>query len=285
MKASVTNSLETLYPGLSSQICTLSEPVVDENELNGVPPEKIKTGYNPKSVRPDNLMTTSNVNVWFKCDVGPDHRWLMSLRSSLEEVNSKDGLLMCPCCEGKKVSATNSLEGRRPDLAGMWCYEKNEEKGLRGGPGGVMAESEGRIWVEKEGRVWEVDVREAVQAEGLPLPPPLPKKEVEVVLVEEKEEVGGEEKEEGVPVPAALHEEPPVQEKPVLEEEQKWKKKFTKVVGALKFASGFKAIMGLGFGKKKKKKKAEVVEIVEEVEVEVTADAKQRRENKASILT
>ena len=87
-----------------------------------------------------------------------------------------------------------------------------------------------------------------------------------------------------VPVPAALPEKPPVQEKPVLEEKQKWKKKFTKVVGALKFASGFKAIMGLGFGKKKKKK-AEVVEIVEEVEVEVTADAKQRRENKASILT
>ena len=153
MKTSVTNSIATKFPAVAAMWSPPSD------------------GLNPERVRPDNLVENSNVNVWFKCGEGPDHVWQLPLQTALKV----EGALECPCCLGKKVSVTNSLKAIRPDIAEMWCTEKNFEIGLTKGPEGVLAESEGLCWVENdEGRVWEVLIRKAVKEEGLPVPPPLP---------------------------------------------------------------------------------------------------------------
>ena len=155
-------------------------------------------------IAPENLMPTSeNVKVWFHCDEGPDHNWQMPLQEALVE-----GALSCPCCEGRKVSVTNRLVTRkcnvvqrtitcsltrptctpnaslrssssarpslltvRADISSIWHPTKNGSKV----PEAVVAMSEGSCWLKNtEGREWEVSIRDVVEREGMPEPPPLP---------------------------------------------------------------------------------------------------------------
>ena len=79
-----------------------------------------------------------------------------------------------PVLPGEEGQRHQQSEGHTPDIAEMWCTEKNFEIGLTKGPESVLAESEGFCRVENdEGRVWEVLIRKAVKEEGLPVPPPL----------------------------------------------------------------------------------------------------------------
>lgn len=287
LKGSVTNSLRTLFPGLSSQFCPVTSEedendwVDDASENDEEEQSKKQEKTNRKNVTPENLMKTSNVNVWFTCEIATDHKWLMPLQEAFKQISSPDDRLSCPCCAGLKVCASNCLENVRPDLAGMWSFEKNVEAGLKDGPGGVLAKSEGIFWVENgEGRVWEVNVREAVGTPGLPIPPPLPVPPPAPKPEVEKEKIT----EVPAPTPAPISAPAPA---PLLspsspEEDKKWKQKFTKTINALKFASGFKAIMGLGFGKKKKKPAEIKFKSGDEGEEKGGAEIKN---NKPSILT
>ena len=289
-KTSVTNSIATKFPAVAAKWSPPSD------------------GLNPERVRPDNLLESSNVNVWFRCGEGPDHVWQLPLQTALKV----DGALECPCCRGKKVSVTNSLKTIRPDIAKMWCEEvrdafwlqynvnlptllsmssqlptsrsflrhkhlpprdsprssqKNFESGLRKGPEGVLAETEGSCWVENdEGRIWEVNIGKTVKDNVLPVPPPLPPPPLPLTQPQPEPDVGlmgggdgeGEVKRganKGVEQSGKMGGEEANTEQAGANE--RWKSKFTKALGTMKFAAGFRAVMrGLG-GRQKRRERSD----------------------------
>jgi hypothetical protein len=87
-KASSTNNLLTLYP----ELVALLHPTLND-------------GVDPSTISP-----TSHIKLWWKCPNGPDHIWEATL-------NSMKGHPRCGFCAGKKVSVTNSLANRFPDVA------------------------------------------------------------------------------------------------------------------------------------------------------------------------
>lgn len=66
---------------------------------------------------PHDIVAGSATYVWWKCDKGPDHEWKTKAVERL-----KSG---CPFCDGKKLSITNSLSGRYPELVKEWHPIKN----------------------------------------------------------------------------------------------------------------------------------------------------------------
>ena len=93
-KPSVTNSLASCYPKLAKEFDT---------DKNGI--------------TPDQVVAHSNKKYWWRCDKGPDHAWPTS-----PATRHRTG---CPYCVGKKVSVTNSLAARFPDIAASWDYKRN----------------------------------------------------------------------------------------------------------------------------------------------------------------
>src|SRR5262249_17330451 len=68
---------------------------------------------------PDMVSAGSGKNVWWKCPNGPDHEWQIKVQSRTREGSG------CPCCDGVKVSITNSLASLFPQLASQWHPTKN----------------------------------------------------------------------------------------------------------------------------------------------------------------
>ncbi len=95
-KASVTNSLASLYPAIAKEW---------HPSKNG-------------DLTPDQVQAGSAKKVWWKCPKGSDHEWLTQVRYRV----IGDG---CPCCSGVKVSVTNSLASLYPEIAREWHPEKN----------------------------------------------------------------------------------------------------------------------------------------------------------------
>ncbi len=98
-RLSVTNSLATRFPEVAAQW---------HPTKNGDP-------------TPDRVVAGSRRKVWWKCPAGPDHEWQTSINSRTNP--SLPGL--CPCCSGYKVSVTNSLVTRFPEVAAEWHPTKN----------------------------------------------------------------------------------------------------------------------------------------------------------------
>ena len=71
------------------------------------------------SLNPEDVTSGSNKNVWWKCSRSFDHEWQTGVNSRTF-FNSK-----CPFCFNRKVSVTNSLLIKRPDLAKEWHPTKN----------------------------------------------------------------------------------------------------------------------------------------------------------------
>jgi hypothetical protein len=111
---SVTNSLEKLYP-------------------------KIAKEWHPKknkNIKPSQITYGSNSKVWWKCPKGSDHEWEAQV---YERTKGKTG---CPYCAGQKVSVTNNLEIKNPDIAKQWHPIKNGD--LK--PRNVIAGGHKMIW-------------------------------------------------------------------------------------------------------------------------------------------
>jgi G:T-mismatch repair DNA endonuclease (very short patch repair protein) len=83
----------------------------------------------------------SSKKFWWKCDVADDHEWVSNVANRTYSGNG------CPCCSGKKVSVTNSLETLFPDVADQWHLTRNGDLT----PADVVAGSDKRIW-------WKCDV-------------------------------------------------------------------------------------------------------------------------------
>ncbi len=114
-KVSVTNSLATRNP----EAATRWHPT--------------KNG----ELTPDRVVAGSRRRVWWKCSEGPDHEWQAALFIITQRQTSG-----CPFCHGWRLSVTNSLATRNPEVAAGWHPTKNGELT----PDRVVAGSRRRVW-------------------------------------------------------------------------------------------------------------------------------------------
>jgi len=73
---------------------------------------------------PYEFLPRSNARVWWKCPKGEDHEW----SAKIDERTRENGGNTCPFCAGRKLSVTNSLAVKNPELAKQFNERKNECK-------------------------------------------------------------------------------------------------------------------------------------------------------------
>ena len=66
---------------------------------------------------PDNVTAGIRKKIWWKCQKSSDHRWSTVLYSYAA------GKGLCPFCSGKRVSVTNRLDIKYPNLIKDWSYK------------------------------------------------------------------------------------------------------------------------------------------------------------------
>jgi superfamily II DNA or RNA helicase len=96
LRASVTNSLSSLYPELAKQW------------------HPTKNG----TITPNQVVAGSDKKVWWKCLNSSDHEWEAAISNRVNGTG-------CPFCTGQRVSTTNALACRYPELAKQWHPIKN----------------------------------------------------------------------------------------------------------------------------------------------------------------
>ena len=101
-RASVTNSVQASHPDLANQW------------------HPTKNG----DLTPDQFASGSMKRVWWKCPEGPDHEWQVGINARSGGGRLETG---CPFCSGYKLSVTNSLAAKSPEIAKQWHPTKNGE--------------------------------------------------------------------------------------------------------------------------------------------------------------
>ncbi|MGE4573289.1 zinc-ribbon domain-containing protein [Parachlamydia sp.] len=96
-KVSATNSLVVLFPEISKQF------------------HPTKNG----SLQSNQLTVGSGRKIWWKCPNGPDHEW------DETPYNRAINNLGCPCCSGRQLSITNSLQAKYSEIANQFHSTKN----------------------------------------------------------------------------------------------------------------------------------------------------------------
>jgi hypothetical protein len=67
---------------------------------------------------PEDITSGSGRQLWWKCTKGPDHEWATSARRRTQNPG-------CPFCRNLRVSITNCLATKRPDLAVQFDLARN----------------------------------------------------------------------------------------------------------------------------------------------------------------
>jgi hypothetical protein len=112
---SVTNSLVTCRPDIAAQW----HPV-----RNG-------------KLTPDGVLRGSHRRVWWKCPEGIDHEWATEVHQRTFPASRG-----CPFCAGQRVTLTNSLASRAPEIAREWAVELNGDLT----PADVTAGTRTAVW-------------------------------------------------------------------------------------------------------------------------------------------
>lgn len=73
------------------------------------------------TLTPDQVGTGYGGKVWWKCPAGPDRDWEATPRKRAYTGHG------CPFCSNRRVSATNTLAARFPELAAQWHPTRNGE--------------------------------------------------------------------------------------------------------------------------------------------------------------
>ena len=106
-------------------------------------------------LKPTDLSAGSGRRVWWTCSRGPDHRWRA-------KPNNRTRGTGCPFCANRRVSVTNSLATRFPEMAAEWHAERNGALS----PTGVVATTSRMAWWccrRDEEHVWRASVRARVR--------------------------------------------------------------------------------------------------------------------------
>lgn len=134
-----------------------------ERSLAVVAPEVASTWHPTRNgdLRPGGIHAFSQRVVWWKCPVGEEHEWKVSVASR----TSGNG---CPFCANQRPSATNSLSQVASRLVADWHKELN---GMLS-PDQVVAGSHKRVWWQcsrAKDHVWRATVRDRVTGSGCPM--------------------------------------------------------------------------------------------------------------------
>lgn len=110
------------------------------------------------NITPDDVSIKSFDKVWWKCPKGVDHEWECSVRYALK---SDMKTVNCPFCFNKRVSITNSLVTRYPEIAAQWHPTKNGSLL----PSQVTYVSNTAVWWQCDrdpSHVWKREIRKRV---------------------------------------------------------------------------------------------------------------------------
>ena len=95
------------------------------NSLGNLHPDIAKFWHteNNAELSSFDIAPQSNKKIWWKCPKGPDHEWQTSPSGMVSRSRG------CPFCSKppKKVSITNCMATKRPDMIQYWYQELNEE--------------------------------------------------------------------------------------------------------------------------------------------------------------
>ena len=72
-----------------------------------------------REIKPENVSDGSGRKYWWKCPEGPDHEWLGAVKDRTRQGGN------CPFCINKRLSVTNNLEVKNPNLVKQWHPTKN----------------------------------------------------------------------------------------------------------------------------------------------------------------
>ena len=107
-------------------------------------------------IRPEEVTIKSFQKVWWKCPKGVDHEWQASIRYMVDKDNKYVG---CPFCNNKRVSITNSLSTKYPEIAAQWHPTKNNSLL----PSAVTYTSTKNVWWQCEkGHEWKRPINQRV---------------------------------------------------------------------------------------------------------------------------
>ena len=104
----------------------------------------------------------SGKKAWWKCSKGNDHEWQARI---VDRAKANNG---CPYCEGKKVSKTNSLLTRYPELAKEWHPTKN--RNIK--PSDIFGGGHKKYWwkcSEGDDHEWDASINKRAMGRGCPI--------------------------------------------------------------------------------------------------------------------
>ena len=125
--------------------------------------KKLKTEWDKIKNHPikiENVTEQSNKKFWWTCSVDSNHKWLASLNNRYKGKG-------CPYCANRKVSKTNNLKYKFPEIANEWHPNKNGN--LK--PDDFVFGSTKKVWwlCKKDPmHAWETQIRYRVQGKGCP---------------------------------------------------------------------------------------------------------------------
>jgi predicted secreted protein len=131
-KTQVREKIQTGCP-----VCT-NKKIVKSNCLTTTHPEIANEWHPTKNgkLTTNDVTAGSHKRVWWKCDKGDDHEWIVSTKSRLSFST------FCPVCSNQKVVKSNCLATTHPEIANEWHPTKNGKLTTND----VTAGSHKRVW-------------------------------------------------------------------------------------------------------------------------------------------
>jgi Zn finger protein HypA/HybF involved in hydrogenase expression len=111
------------------------------------------------NLKPQDITPGSSKTVWWICEIDPSHEW----QAKVYTRNKGHG---CPYCDGKKISKSNNLTAKNPNLAKEWHPTKNSTT-----PDQVTSGSHNKAWwkcKKQPGHEWEAVIKSRSFGRGCP---------------------------------------------------------------------------------------------------------------------
>lgn len=131
------------YPGCP--YCC-NQKISIENSILTTHPELVRQWSKKNKLQPSEVSAGSNKKCWWTCE--KKHEWCAS-------VNARNQGKGCPFCKNRKLSNTNNLHFKFPQLIAEWHFKKNENLM----PDMLMSGSGCKVWwICSKGHEWQATI-------------------------------------------------------------------------------------------------------------------------------
>lgn len=116
------------------------------------------------TLKSSEILASSHIKVWWKCDKGFDHIW----KASPNQRTSRQKPGGCPICSGYHVVKSNSLAYVYPELTIQWDFIKNNNIS----PDKIYARSRKKVWWKcsvGEDHTWKAQIKSRANGVGCPI--------------------------------------------------------------------------------------------------------------------